>query len=239
MDKTAAAFSTPIQDGLIRILLRIESIECEVENDAPDFVDAKEDSPRLMVKPEADVTNLTDVFMKSYPLTLNKRKSKENVLVWELEHEGIWFDTKMDNVKEIWLSDFDFYVESEKPRYLFYYINDVEHNIEWLQKDNETGEIRSLSNFKKNFSPPPVSGKDNYSGTDVMKCADMLGRAIRKIDIRTGSAMVKFNTDKNRLEPLLIGMADRLGYKIEKIDQETILRKEEEGEKVSHFISLQ
>lgn len=238
MKDKSPAFSTPIPEGLIRILLGIDFIECEVENDAPDFLDAREDSPRLMVKPETEVSELTDVFLKSYPLKLNTRKSEENKLVWELEQEGIWFDIAMENVKDIWLSDFDFFVESEKPRYLVYYIKDVEHHIEWLQTDEKTGEIRSLSDFKKKFRPPQVSGKDIYSGAEILKCADMLGRAIKKIDIRTGGAMIKFNTEKGRLNPLLTGMAEKLGYKVEALDKETIARMEEKGENVSHTITL-
>lgn len=66
----------------------------------------------------------------------------------------------------------------------------------------------------------------------------MLGRAIRKIDVRTGKAMVKFNTEKGRLEPLLIGMAEKLGYVIESLDKPTIIKEDEKGNSVSHSISL-
>lgn len=238
MSESLAAFQQPIKDGLIRILLRIGDIECEVENDAPDFVNPVEDHPVLTVTPEADLKDITDVFLDNYPLELNKRKSKGDRLVWNLPEGGIWFDMKMDNVKEVWLSEFSFFIESDKPRYLAYYIRSVEHNIEWLQPDAKSGEIKSLSTFKKKYTPPPVSAKNIYSGAEVLKCADMLGRAIGKIDMRTQEALVRFNTEKGNLEPMLIGMADKLGYSVKALDKEVIARESDKGRSVSHSISL-
>ena len=238
MSENLAAFQEPIKDGLIRILLRIGDIECEVENDAPDFVDPLDDHPTLTVTPEADLKDITDAFLGSYPLELNKRKSRDNKIVWNLPDGGIWFDMDMEDVKEVWLSEFSFFVESEKPRYLAYYIRDVEHKIEWLQPGAETGEIKSLSTFKKKFTPPPVSEKNVYSGADILKCADMLGRAIGKIDMRTKEALVRFNTEKGNLEPILIGMAEKLGYSVKPLEKEVIAREDEKGRSVSHSISL-
>lgn len=73
---------------------------------------------------------------------------------------------------------------------------------------------------------------------EVIRCADMIGRSIRKIDLRTGGAYVKFNTDKGRLEPLIIGIGEKLGYIIEPLDKETILSLEADGKNVSHAIYL-
>jgi hypothetical protein len=198
----------------------------------------RSDSPRLKLSPDADVSSITEAFQLSYPLVLNTRASEEDRLFWELKDKGIWFDIAMEQVKDIWLADFNFYIESEMPRYLAYYIQNLEHKIEWLQKDEKSGEIRSLSNFKKKFKRPSISEKESYTGADVIKCSDMLGRAFRKIDIRTNSAMVKFNTDKGRLEPLLIGMADRLGYQVKALDKETISKEGTAGNSVSHAVSL-
>ncbi|MEX0844178.1 MAG: hypothetical protein WD022_02810 [Balneolaceae bacterium] len=238
MEDKSQAFSTPIPAGLIRILLKIESIVCEVENDAPDFIDPKNDTPKFKVNPVAEVSELTDIFKENYELELNNRQTEDKRMVWNLKQGGIWFDIEMDEVRKVWLSDFSFYIESAKPRYLAYYLKDVVHNIEWLQKDEKTGEIRSLSNFKKKFTPPPISEKSTYSGSEILKCADMLARAIKKIDIRTGSALVKFNTEMGRLEPLLKGLSEKLGYKIAALDNETIMKQDEKGESVSHSISL-
>lgn len=238
MEDNNQAFSAPIPDGLVRILLKINAIVCEVENDAPDFVDPQEDRPQLLINAVNEVTELTDAFKDKFELELNKRRTDDNQIVWSLKKEGIWFDIEMDDVKKVWLTDFDFYIESEKPRYLVYYIKDVEHHVEWLQEDEKAGEIRSLSNFRKKFKVPKVSEKSTYKGAEVIKCADMLSRAIRKIDLRTGAALVKFNTELGRLEPLLKGLADKLGYKIEALDKDSIRNLEEKGENVSHAISL-
>ncbi len=238
MPEPSKAFSESIPSGLIRILLRVESLICEYENDAPEFVDPREDRPALKIVPETDVSGLTDAFEKSYALMLNSRKTKEGFICWEMEQGGIWFDISMDDVKEIWLSEFNFYIQSQKPRYLSYHIKNVDHKVEWLQVDDKTGEIRSLSEFKKKFTPPPVSGKESFRGSDVIKCADMIGRASQRIDLRTRTALVKFNTDKGRLESLIIGMAEKLGYHVEALDKETIRKEDEKGNSVSHLISL-
>ena len=66
----------------------------------------------------------------------------------------------------------------------------------------------------------------------------MLGRAIKKIDLRTQQALVKFNIEKGNLEPMIIGMADRLGYTVTALDKEIIQREDEKGHSVSHSIQL-
>lgn len=238
MSNQLAAFTEPIKKGLIRILLRIDEIECDIQNDAPDFVNPMEDTPILSIFPENDLSAITDVFLKKYPLKLNKRKSKQDIMVWEVESGGIWFDMEMDHVKDVWMSEFHFFAKSEKPRYLNYYIKNVIHNIEWLQPDVQTGEIKSLSNFRKKFVPPPISGKDVFSGSEVIRCTDMLSRAIKKIDLRTKEAWVKFNTDNGRLESLITGMAAPLGYKIVSLKKEVIAEERKKGNSVSHSISL-
>ncbi len=237
MSNNLDAFKEPIESGLVRILLRINEIHCEVKNDAPDFIDPKEDQPKIKIVPEADIFHLTQVFQERYSLVLNKRRSKDGIIVWDLSQEGIWFDIPMDKVKKVWLTDFNFYIESKSPRYLTYYILDVDHKIQWLQVD-ESGSIISLSEFRKKFTPPPISERETFTGAEILKCSDMLGRATRKIDVRTGKAMVKFNTEKGRLEPLLMGMAEKLGYVIEPLDKRTIIKEDEDGNSVSHSISL-
>lgn len=238
MDKALKAFEVPIQSGLIRIFLRINSVTCTLENDAPDFVKAEEDRPKLRVLPDSSVSEMTESFNTSLELQVNKRQSTDDKIVFDVAEGGIWFDIPMEDVKQIWVSEFNFHIESEKPRYLAYYIKDVDHRIEWLQQDEKAGEIRSLSVHKKSFKPSPLSDRESYSGAEVIRCADMIGRAAHKIDIRTGSALVKFNTDKGRLESLIIGIADKLGYKISSLDRQTIIREHEKDHSVSHMISL-
>ncbi|SMO91422.1 hypothetical protein [Gracilimonas mengyeensis] len=238
MEGKGTPFSSPIGEGLVRILIKIHGIECEVENDAPEFVDPFEDEPNLTLCPDVDVSGITNAFKKSYKLRLNKKESNEESIVWELSDKGVWFDIKMDQVKDIWLADYHFQIESSKPRYLAYYISNLEHRIEWLQVHEKSGEIRSLSEFNKKFSPAPIAEKDTYTGSDILKCCEMLARAAKRIDLRTKSAMVKFNTEKGRLYSLLKGMAEKMGYDINPLDKETVLKKEQKGEMVSHLITL-
>ena len=238
MSNKIEAFREPIEKGLVRILLRISSITCLYENDAPDFVDVREDTPYLQISTEQDIPGLTKAFSKNYRLEMKEFFTEEEKVIWNLEEEGIWFDVKMETVKEIWLADFKFFITSERPRYLKYYLKDVEHKVQWLQTDVEKGEIRSLSEFKKKFVPPPVSQKEVFTGSEVLKCTDMLSRAISKIDMRTGKAMVKFNTQKGHLEPLIIGMGEKLGYEITRIEKDTIFLESEKGNSVSHTIAL-
>lgn len=61
----------------------------------------------------------------------------------------------------------------------------------------------------------------------------------KKIDLRTKSAIVKFNTEDNpNLEGLIVEMADRLGYEVEALDQETIYKLEQKRNRISHQIKL-
>jgi len=238
MDKDLKAYEQPVEPGLIRIFLRISSVVCTFENDAPDFIKAEEDHPKLRVLPGPGVSELTDVFENNLHLKMNSRESTEEKMVWDVEEGGLWFDISMEDVKEVWVADFGFHIESEKPRYLAYYIKDVDHEINWLQQDEASGEIRSLSVHKKTFKPTPLTEKESYSGAEVIRCADMIGRAAKKIDVRTGSALVKFNTDKGRLESLIVGIAEKLGYDISPLDKDTIARENERDHSVSHVISL-
>lgn len=236
-DKSKAYFD-PIPEDLIRILLSVEFVLTQVRNDAPDFIDPLDDHPSLKIEPVQDMSELTSVFEKSYSLKLDKQRTKGDVISWKMEQEGIWFDIPMDKVKDVWLTDFNFFIESQRPRYLFYHIEDVEHKVEWLQANQQSQEIFSLSEFKKKFTPAPLSVKDTFSGPDIIKCADMIERATQKIDLRTRSAFVKFNTDNGRLESLIVGIADKLGYEIKTLDKETIIKERNKGNSVSHQILL-
>ncbi|GAB5407859.1 MAG: hypothetical protein BalsKO_02240 [Balneolaceae bacterium] len=66
----------------------------------------------------------------------------------------------------------------------------------------------------------------------------MLNRSIRKIDLRIGGAYIKYNTDKGKLEPLIVGIADQLGYVVEALPKEIILDMESNDQNVSHSIFL-
>ena len=200
--------TTPIAEGRARILLKLGIIECETENNAPDFITIENDKVYLKIDmPDADIR--IDEFEKEYPVTF--LRSNDGKTFFEFDGESIWFDINIDQVKDVWVADLSFRLLSNNSRYLAYYIKKLDHQFEWLQPDMKSGEIKSMSITTKKFKPPKITGKEVFSATEVLRCADMVSRSIKKIDLRVGGAYVKFNTDKGRLEPLIIGMADRLG----------------------------
>lgn len=232
----AKAFETPIREGDARILIRIRSILCEVENNAPDFVEVEKDEVSLKI----DLQEVKDFSIpeleQNFPVTFAGINDPE--LSFNFDKGCIWFDIKADHVKDVWVADLTFTLLSSNPRYLAYYIKEVEHQFEWLQPDMKTGEVKTMSISKKKYKTPRISGRESFSSTEVIRCADMLNRAIKKIDIRTRGAYVKFNTDKGKLEPLIIGMADKLGYVVEPLGKDEIANLEASGESASHSIFL-
>lgn len=232
------AFSQPIEDGNARILLKLQNIECEVENSAPDFISVEEDEVSILVQPSLEVNISIPKLDQSFPIDFLRYMPDNKGAMFKLTQESIWFDIEIDQVKDIWIADLSFILESKHGRYLAYYITSLNHQLEWLQPELRTGEIKSMSVSSKKFKPPKISGKESFSATEVIRCADMIGRSIRKIDLRTGGAYVKFNTDKGRLEPLIIGIGEKLGYIIEPLEKDIILSMDADGKNVSHAIYL-
>lgn len=62
------AFTKPIADGRARILLRFQTIECEVENSAPDFISVEDDELFLSVQPSNEVDVSIDELEQSFPV---------------------------------------------------------------------------------------------------------------------------------------------------------------------------
>ncbi|MEO1021170.1 MAG: hypothetical protein AAFW89_01385 [Bacteroidota bacterium] len=236
MESPQGPFTTPIENGMVRILISIDSISCEFENSAPDFIQVKNDTPSLYIS-GPELASSIPVFNSPHSLTTNKEKSGTGLRVFELQ-ESIWFDTHLDLVTSIWLSDFSFFVQSNHEKYISYYLVGLNHKLEWLQYDAFADRIKAISASKKEFKPPLISAKKSFSSGDILKSADMIKRAIDKIDLKTKGAVVKFNTEMGKLEPLIIGIGDRLGYTIHPLSREEVAYFEREGENVSHSIRL-
>lgn len=232
------AFQISIKDGKARILLELEGIKCEIENSAPDFISTDQDEVYLKIDlPDHVKINISE-FDKKYPLKLKKENKEDSTAIFEAEDSYIWFDINIDQVKDIWVADLSFSLESKNSRYLAYYIKELNHQFEWLQPDMKSGEVKTMSISKKKYKAPKISGRETFSATEVIRCADMLNRSIRKIDLRIGGAYVKYNTDKGKLEPLIVGIADQLGYVVEALPKEIILDMEASDQNVSHSIFL-
>lgn len=237
MNNREKAFSEPIRDGSARIILTLNLIECDVENNAPDFITVEKDDPYLHIDLR-DSDMLISELSQPVSLSFHKHLEEEERILLKPEFDCIWFDIDLDEVKNLWVNDLNFNVESEHPRYLAYYISKLNHEFEWLQCEVISGEIKTMSVTKKKFKAPLISGKERFNATEVIRCADMIGRAIRKIDIRTGGAYVRFNTDKGRLEPLIVGIADKLGYNVERLSQEEAEAMASNDKRVSHSFFL-
>lgn len=232
------AFQVSIKEGKARILLRLEGIKCEVENSAPDFISTDQDEVSLKIDLPDHVKISISEFEQNYSLELIKENKEDSTAFFKPENNCIWFDINIDQVKDVWVADLSFSIESKNSRYLAYYIKEVDHQFEWLQPDMKSAEIKTMSISKKKYKAPKISGKETFSATEVIRCADMLNRSIRKIDLRIGGAYVKFNTDKGKLEPLIVGIAEQLGYVIEALPKEIILDMEVSDQNVSHSIFL-
>ncbi len=238
MSDTSDAFKIPIKDGKARILLKLEGIKCEVENSAPDFITTEQDEVTLKIDlPTESRINIAD-FDQLYKLELKKNSKEDSTAEFKLKNTSIWFDINIDQVKDVWVADLSFSLVSKNSRYLAYYIKELDHHFEWLQPDMKSREIKTMSISKKKYKAPKISGKETFTATEVIRCADMLNRSIRKIDLRIGGAYVKFNTDKGKLEPLIVGIGDQLGYVIEALPKELVLDMEASGQNVSHSIFL-
>ncbi|MFN1835478.1 hypothetical protein AB2B38_009470 [Balneola sp. MJW-20] len=232
------AFEQKIPDGLVRILIRVEDIKCKVHNAAPDHLSPEKDEIFIRLNIDHPFQDELDILNEDHPLEINKRKSDDEFLVLELKNGGIWFDIEMDKVKDIWISEYVYEIRSKNSRFLKYSIRDLSHTIEWLQEDEQSGEINSLSNFTKKFTPASIALEESYSADEILQCADMIGKAIHKIDLRSRSALIKLNTEEGRLEHLIMEIADRLGYEISALEESELTNVRKSGGIASHSIRL-
>lgn len=232
------AFKYQIPDGLVRILIRIENVKCKVYNAAPEHLHPKDDDIWIKIGIDHPLNTDLDILEQKHRLEINQRRSDDEYLVLELAKQGIWFDINMEDVKDIWVSEYRYQILSANHRFLKYDILDLDHTIEWLQTDAESGEIRSLSNFTKKFSPANLALEEVYSSDDILRCADVIGKAIQKIDLRSRSALVRLHTEDGRLEKLIKEMADRLGYEFSQLEDTELDEIRRSGGDATHSIKL-
>ncbi len=229
------AFDKVLLDSDVRILLNIKKINVLVKNIAPDFLSLDDDQPLLVISIESE-DEIAGLHFDKY--TLKVVSVNDNEVELQFKDKSIWFDINMDSVGSIWSANFDFHIEGNHPDYLNYHIQLLEYDLEWLQIDSKSSKIESVSVSNKEFKQQILADQLNYTLEEVERCSDMLGRAIKKIDIRTGSAFIRLNTDNGRLEPALKKMAENLGFELNSVDETTAWNQERRGYKASHIISL-
>lgn len=230
-----------LAEGTARLYFSFDKITCEVENSAPDFVDIKKDNPLLRLSVQdryGDEVMELDQDIELKLISSDTDKENTGKVVFKTKENGLWVDLNYEDIKDIWVGNVVLDIISNFSRYLHYYVREADHTLEWFQKDERSGEIKSLSATKKTYKPPKVTGKEEYNSQEIMRTAEMLHRAIKKIDLRVKCAYVKFNTDKGKLEPLIIGLADKLGYEVQPLDKHTIQQLEQDEISASHEIRL-
>lgn len=238
VDQNSKAFTQNLTGDKQRLLFKIHSIVCDVENSAPDFISVEKDELYLRFEPKTEVGISRDMFNTKVKVVIDGNRGKKHQGQIRLDpEEDFWLDLTMDQMKDLWVADYNFNIENENPRYLSYFISSLEYKLLWLQQ-SDSGEIRILSEYRKQYQPPQIKSHDQYTGSDIMKCTDMLARAIKKIDLRTGGALIKLNTENGRLESLIIGMASRLGYDVKPLSDEEIKNLEKKGRNTSHSIQV-
>jgi len=229
------AYELPIKEGEVRIVIKIEDINVEEENSAKEFVSSTDDEINLFL-------NLVDLDIKTIDnegfRLLNTSEENSMLESLSLEKESIWFDVDMSAMSDLLNNTIQFSIVGKYPKHINYFIKALNYKIEWLQYDKQKDTISTVSVTKRNFTQSRNDSTVKYSLEDVAKCAELLSRAIKKIDLRTGSSYVRINTDVVNFDPLLVVMAEKLGYQLEVLDENTIKEIHKEGRKATHIISL-
>lgn len=229
------AYILPIEEGKVRIVINIENINIEITNTAEKFITEKDDKKSLFLS--FDNLKIKTIKSEGYELiSLPKKKSNQNLLT--LKKDSIWFDLDMDDMSNVLTNTIQFSIKGNYPDHISYYIKKLDYKIEWLQYDKKKDSISTVSVTKRNFSEPKENLNVGYSLEDISKSAELLGRAIKKIDLRTGSSYVRINSEEGALDPILIIMAEKLGYQLEVLDEGKIESLHKEGRKSTHIISL-
>jgi hypothetical protein len=235
MNQSKKAYGLSIDEGKVRIVIKIEDLKVDLRNSAEEFISAKDDKIYLFLK-------FTDLDIKinqekGYKLKGSFSKGEELVSL-ELDQESIWFDVQMSEMSNILNNTIQFSIAGKYPKHLSYFIKKLDFKIEWLQYDKQKDSISTVSVTKKSFSQSHSETDLDYTHDDISKASELLGRAIKKIDLRTGSSYVRLNTENGRLDPILITIAEKLGYQLEVLNEETINDLNKRGRKASHIISL-
>jgi len=235
MSDIKKAYTSSIKKGEVRIVINIEDIDIEVENSASEFVNNDEDTMFLHL--DFSDLDIKDLNLEGYELILPKKKESKPQSI-ELKKDTIWFDVDIEEVSGVLNNTIQFHIEGQFPKFLSYYIKKLRYKIEWLQYDKKKDAISTVSVTKKSYSQPKTEIDTDYSIEEVSKCAELLGRAIKKIDLRTGTAYVKLNTENGKFDPVIITIGAQLGYQVEVLDEDTISDLLKRGQKATHLISL-
>lgn len=235
MNDSDKAYTLSIKEGEVRVVIRIENIKVEEINTAKEFVSVNEDDLFLYLNfADLEIDSIREDGYK-----LEKPTSEDsNSTSLLLKKEIIWFDVDMNHMSSLLNNTVQFSVKGKHPNYLTYFIKNLTYKIEWLQYDKKKNAISTVSVTNRSFTQPRTESDINYSFEEITKCAELLSRAIKKIDLRTGSSYVRINPEDSKFNPVLVAMAEKLGYQLEVLDEDTIIDLHNRGRKATHIISL-
>jgi hypothetical protein len=235
MIESKKAYELSIDEGKVRAVIKVEDIKVDVRNSANEFISMDEDDVHLFL----DFTDLDIKTVKKngYELLYPLEKNTETKSL-SLKKDNIWFDVDINNMSSILNNSIQFSISGKHPSHISYFIKKLDYKIEWLQYDKQKDSISTVSVTKGSFVQPEIESNVNYSLEEISSCAELLSRAIKKIDLRTGSSYVRINTEDGKYNSLLIVMAKQLGYQVEVLDDDTIKDLQKRGRKATHIISL-
>ena len=90
------AFTTPIKDGYARLLLKLQFIQCQIENSAPDFINVEEDEVSLSISSAPGIKKSGQTFKRAFPVDLNVYDPSGNKGTFEFNQESVWFDIEIN-----------------------------------------------------------------------------------------------------------------------------------------------
>lgn len=236
MKNRIKAFEKNLPSGKVRLVLNFESLIIAADNLAPDYLSLAEDRPVLSFMAKSTGKQQGVLYSARLPLKFLTLAQNESDLA--LADSSHWFDVDLDQIDQIWMSVFTFNIETGYPRYLKYKIKKLQYSVEWLQTNSETGKIESVSISRRDYQPPVDELTPDYSLHDIKMSSDLLGRAVKKIDLRTGSALIRFTAEEQRLEPVVQYIAAGLGYDLSKVDKRRFGGGNKKGLLPTHILSL-
>lgn len=235
MSESKKAYELSIDEGKVRVVIKIEDIKVEIRNSIKEFITAQKDDINLFL-------SFTDLEIKSnrkegYILEqISSKKSEQDS--YSTQKESIWFDVDMSEMSNLLNNPIQFSIQGKYPEHLSYFIKELNYRIEWLQYDQKKESVSTVSVTTRSFTQPRIESNMSYSLEDISTSSELLSRAIKKIDLRTGSSYVKINSEYANLDPVMIIIAEKLGYQLEVLDEDAINDLQRRGRKATHIISL-
>jgi len=236
MSNNSEAYKSPIRKGEVRIVINIEAISIEIESSGVDTENGEEDA--LFLHLDFSDFGTRPIPDEGFKLISSKNRNSKHQL-FEIKKDSIWFDIDIEKVSGVLNNDIHFHVEEGgQSKFKNYHIKDLNYKIEWLQYDKNRDSISTVSVTNKNFQQAIKELNISYSIEEISKCAGLLAKAIKRIDLRTGTAYVKLNTEEGKYDPALVVIAAQLGYQVEVLDDDAISDLLKRGQKATHLISL-